>query len=297
MAFQKATRRKAHLKLALSGPSGSGKTMSALRLARGLTDGPIAVIDTENRSSSLYAGVSMEDARTKQPYALAFDVDDLAPPYESGTFLTAIRAAKASGYEVLIIDSFSHVWDGVLQVKQRMDDLGGNSFTNWNAAGKKFTEVVDLVRTIDIHVIVCMRSKMDYVIEVNEKGKSVPRKLGMAPVVRDGTEYEFSTMFEIDMQNQARDSKGRLKHITGGEPILLTEAVGAKLRDWLNEGEDAAPPPEVWTPELRAKANAVAGPYLANGGNPEAIKAIQARNLTPSETIAELTKLTKETTK
>ena len=52
--FQKATRKQAKLKLAVTGPSGSGKTYSALMLAKGI-GGKIALIDTENKSASLYA--------------------------------------------------------------------------------------------------------------------------------------------------------------------------------------------------------------------------------------------------
>ena len=285
MAFIKATRRRAFLKLALSGPSGSGKTMSALRLARGLTDGQIALIDTENKSSSLYAGQKMTDDRTGEVYQLAFDVDDLPPPYASDQFINSIKAAKAAGYEVLVIDSFSHVWEAVLKFKAVMDEAGGNSYTNWNAAGKKFSEVLDLVRSIDMHIICCMRSKMEYVLETNEKGKQAPRKVGLAPICRDGTEYEFSTMFEIDMQNQAKDSKGRLKHITGGEALLLTESVGQKLRDWINEGEAPLPAPEAWTADKKAEANAAVAAYMAAGGKQEEITAIKAKGLSPTETI------------
>ena len=45
MKFEKAVRKKAKLRLALTGPSGSGKTLSALLLAKGL-GGPIAVLDS-----------------------------------------------------------------------------------------------------------------------------------------------------------------------------------------------------------------------------------------------------------
>lgn len=301
MAFQKATRRKAYLKVALMGPSGSGKTTSALRLARGLTAGPIAFIDTENKSASLYAGMPMTDTRTGAEYQMAFDVDDIPANSQAEKFLASINDAKTAGYEVLIIDSFSHVWESVLAFKAIMDSAGGNSYTNWQAAGKKFQAVIDLIRSVDMHIIVCMRSKMDYVLETNEKGKQAPRKVGLAPIVRDGTEYEFSTMFDIDMQNMAKDSKGRLKHITGGEPILLTEEIGAKLRDWINEGEEPLPPPEMWDADKKTQANAASAAYVAAGGKVEDVAAVKNKMLSPTETIKEIRTMTenlkKETTK
>lgn len=284
MAFQKASRKKAFLKLALSGPSGSGKTMSALRLARGLTKGPIAFIDTENRSASLYANIDMTDARTNEAYKVEFDVQDLFAPYAAEHFINAIKDAKRGGYEVLVIDSFSHAWEAVLSYKEMLDRSGGNSYTNWNQAGKLFVNVIDLVRSIDMHVIVCMRSKMEYVLETNDKGKQAPRKIGLAPVVREGTEYEFSTMFEIGMDNLARDSKGRLRHITGGDAILLDEKVGAALRDWVSEGEEV-PPPDVWTDEKKALANSL----VEKLNDPATVARIKASGKTPTGMIEELT--------
>lgn len=44
MKFEKAMRKKAKLRLALTGPSGSGKTYSALLVAKGI-GGRIAVIE------------------------------------------------------------------------------------------------------------------------------------------------------------------------------------------------------------------------------------------------------------
>jgi hypothetical protein len=54
-----------------------------------------------------------------------------------------------------------------------------------------------------------MRSKQDYVLEVNEKGKSAPKKLGLAPIQRDGMEYEFTTVFDVGMDHSAMASKDR----------------------------------------------------------------------------------------
>ena len=56
MQLQKASRKKASIKMSLQGPSGSGKTYSSLLLGYGLTNdwSKIAVIDSENHSSELY---------------------------------------------------------------------------------------------------------------------------------------------------------------------------------------------------------------------------------------------------
>ena len=99
-SFKKANKSAVYLKLAITGPRGSGKTTAALRLARGLVgdNGRIAVIDTENSSSLLYADT------------FDFDVCVVEPPYTEDKFITAIADAVEGKYDCVIIDSFSHVW-------------------------------------------------------------------------------------------------------------------------------------------------------------------------------------------
>jgi hypothetical protein len=274
--FTKATRKRCKAKVALCGPSGSGKTMSALRMARGLTSGKIAVIDTENDSASLFAGV---DPGNGSP--LEFDSVCLKAPYKAESFIDALMAAKAEGYEAVVIDSFSHVWEGVLAYKAQLDAGGGNSYVNWGSAGKKFQAVLDLVRQIDMHVICCMRSKMEYVLETNDKGKQTPRKVGLAPMVRDGTEYEFAVVFDIDMLHLARDSKGRLAHVFGDEPAVITEETGAKLRDYLDSG--AVVVVDEWTPERIKEAADIAAKIPK-----EKADEIRAMKLPPSKALEAL---------
>ena len=134
-SFKKANKSAVYLKLAITGPSGSGKTTAALRLARGLVgdNGRIAVIDTENSSSLLYADT------------FDFDVCVVEPPYTEDKFITAIADAVEGKYDCVIIDSFSHVWQAILDYKSKLDMRGGNSYTNWAAAGGKFESILQAV--------------------------------------------------------------------------------------------------------------------------------------------------------
>jgi KaiC/GvpD/RAD55 family RecA-like ATPase len=117
LAFKKAERTKAKLKLAITGPSGSGKTMSALRLAKGI-GGRIALIDTENESASLYSD------------RFEFDTLALSPPYTTDKYLEALKAAMDAQYDVVIIDSISHQWageGGILNRKEQLDSQLGQA--------------------------------------------------------------------------------------------------------------------------------------------------------------------------
>jgi hypothetical protein len=240
MQFVQAQRRRAKLKLAVTGPPGSGKTMSALRLATGLVGpgGKIAVIDTENKSASLYSD------------RYRFDVCDIEPPFDVEKFVAAIAAAQASGYDCLIIDSASHLWKGVLEFKGALDSRGGNSFTNWNQAGKKYDAGLAAILQSDVHLIACMRSKVEYVLEQDLKGKQVPRKVGLAPVFRDEGEYEFTIVFDVAHDHTAQVSKDRTGMFTD-RIFQVTEEIGKQVGAWLDGGEIPAvetaktPPPDI----------------------------------------------------
>lgn len=234
--FKKAVRSNAFLKLAITGPSGSGKTFSALRLARGLAgkDGNVALIDTENRSASLYAD------------RFSFDTLDIAPPFEHEKFIEGINAAVEAGYKVVVIDSASHFWEGILEFKGNLDARGGNSYTNWKVAGDKFSGIIKAVLQSPVHIICCMRSKMDYVQEKDERGKTTVRKVGLAPIMRDGIEYEFTTVFDVDLSHRAAASKDRSGLFTD-KIFQITEETGAQLEQWRNSAgasvQAAAPTP------------------------------------------------------
>lgn len=229
--FKRATRSRVYLKLAITGASGSGKTYSALRLASGISD-KIALIDTENGSASLYAD------------RFNFDTLDIAPPFNDfKKFIDAIKMAEKAGYDVVIIDSASHFWEGILDFKSKLDARGGNSYTNWNEAGNKFKDILAAVLQSPMHVIACMRSKIDYVLEANERGKQTPRKVGLAPIMRDGIEYEFTTVFDVDMSHQAAASKDRTGLFVD-KIEQITEDTGRRLMEWRNSAKGSVLEPQ-----------------------------------------------------
>jgi hypothetical protein len=82
-----------------------------------------------------------------------------------------------------------------------------------------------------------MRAKQDYVLETNENGKAVPRKVGLKPIQRDDFEYEFMTNFMIDMDNMAITTKDN-SHLFDGQRFKITPEVGKKYFEWLELGED-----------------------------------------------------------
>lgn len=223
--FKKATKSAAKAKIAITGPSGSGKTLSSLLLAKGL-GGRVAVIDTENSSASLY-----EDKFPGWEYFVL----NIEPPYTAQKYIQAIDAAINEGFNTLIIDSLSHVWaaeGGLLQQKEALDSRGGNSYTNWGSITKLYEQLKSKLLHTPINIIVTMRSKQDYVVETNDRGKQAPRKVGLAPIMRDGMEYEFTTVFDISMDHQFTVSKDRTS-LFDGVVGTITEKTGKQILNWL----------------------------------------------------------------
>jgi hypothetical protein len=232
-APRKAQKHSVKLKMAIQGPSGSGKTEGALALAKNFIANPkILVIDTENDSASLYAD------------RYDFDTISLSAPYTSERYKKAMQVAADSGYNILIVDSLTQQWDGeggILRRKEALDrQPGANSYTNWSTFTPEHTSFVEFIKQLPVHTICTMRTKSEYVLETNAKGKQQPRKVGTAPIQRDGLEYEFTLVFDVNMAHRATASKNRTTLFQDDEPIdLASPAVAGQLRDWLSSG---APP-------------------------------------------------------
>ncbi len=230
--FRKATKQQAKLRMALIGPSGSGKTYTALKIATQLGD-RVAVIDTERGSASKYAD------------KFEFDVLEL-DSFHPQRYIEGIQAAEAEGYDVLIIDSLSHAWagkDGALELvdKAAKRMQSSNTFAAWRDVTPLHNALVDAMLQSRLHLIVTMRAKTEYIVEKDERtGKSVPRKVGLAPVQRDGVEYEFDVVADMDLDNTLIVSKSRCEALNGAVIAKPGKEVADTLKAWLTDGAPEA---------------------------------------------------------
>lgn len=232
--FKPAQRTQAKLRLAIEGPSGSGKTYSALLIAKGLAGGDlakVALIDTEKASGNLYDHLG--------PYAVAA----MHAPYTVAKYLQAIAAAEAEGFEVIIIDSLTHAWSGAGGVLEFVTNVGKaqtkeNTFAAWQEGTPLQNQLIDAMLSSSCHIIATMRSKTEWVLELNKKGKMAPRKVGLAPDQRKDVDYEFTLVLDLSREHMATAGKDRtgLFDERVEEP---TEKMGAELATWLGS---AAPP-------------------------------------------------------
>lgn len=236
---QPAVRKGQKARLALSGPSGSGKTWTALEAAFSLAEGErVLVLDTERASASLYAD--------EFP---AFDVIDWTPPFDPRE-LANVLAEMGPKYEVIVVDSLSHFWAGEGGTLAIVDAAAarakGNSYVGWNEGTPAQNDMVAGLLAAPCHVIVTLRSKTEYVLETDSRGKQVPRKVGMAPVQRADLDYEFTVTAEIDHEHSVMVDKTRCSVLAGkvfkaGHTVELAAALGS----WLATAEPEPEPPTI----------------------------------------------------
>ena len=230
--IRKAERIKRKARVGLLGPTGSGKTMAALLIAKGI-GGSTCLIDTENHSGDLYAGHPLLGD-------WSYDVLTLEKPFSVERYMGAITAAEEAHYANIIIDSASHAWagpGGILEFVDKKTEQQ-NKFVGWRDATPKHNEFVQRLTSSPANIIVTMRVKMDYVLEENDKGKKVPKKVGLQPIQRDGLEYEFDVVFDITQAHLASSTKDRTS-LFDGEMEKITSQTGERLRAWLETGIDA----------------------------------------------------------
>lgn len=206
--------------LLIGGP-GSGKTYTALRVGSALASlvgGPgVALIDTEHSSASLYAEEPNPDGGR-----FSFAVADLSTPddvtgrieYTVERYADALEACKRAGFQVVVVDSLTHAWNGpggILELVERAGGRkGGNKWAGWSEGTPAQNRFIQALLDYPGHLICTTRSKIEWGTP-DEKGK--PVRVGTSAVQRDGLEYEFAVVLDLDQQHRGFVSKSRIPEL------------------------------------------------------------------------------------
>lgn len=241
--IRKATKFASKLRLALIGISGSGKTYSSLEIASALGK-KICLIDTEFGSASKYADKFNFDT---------LPLDSFSPL----TYVEALEYVDKQGYDVVIVDSLSHAWmgkDGALEQvdKAAKRSQSTNTFAAWRDVTPQHNRLVDALLRVKAHLIVTMRAKSEYVMEeyeVNGRKKTKPVKVGLAPIQRDGLEYEFDVVGDMNLDNDYIVSKSRCSELHQAVINKPGKKLGLQLLSWL-DGKPAPEPIKKTTEQL-----------------------------------------------
>ena len=217
-SFQKATKENIKLKMVLYGPPGCGKTYTALQLASCLGK-RIGLIDTEHGSSRKYGNL------------FDFKVLELSK-FGPSQYYNAIESAEESGFDYLIIDSLSHAWYAEL-------DVVGSDVRNWAKVRPIERQLWDKIISSSCHIIATMRSKIEYeygATEISGKQKMTSvRKIGTAPIQKEGSEYELDICGLLDDQNTLMISKSRCPEINNGIYPKPGKKFAEIVQNWLND--------------------------------------------------------------
>lgn len=271
--FAPALKHQLKARVAMDGPTGSGKTWTALQWARILAgpDGTVAVIDTEERSAEYYAPTPNVTPVRVNWWDPPYDFSHMPwkPPYDP-IRLTQVVKAAAPHFDVLIVDSLTHFWTGeggTLDVVDKAAERSGNSFAGWKVGTPVQNDLIQALTRASCHVLVTMRSKMEYVIEDVESrgrdGKSrivkVPRKIGLQPEQRANVEYEFTVVADLDLDHKLTISKSRCDLVADAvAPKGRSADLANTFKGWLDSGETRPTPDQVES--LKAILNGIAPP-------------------------------------
>lgn len=238
LQIKKAVREQIYTKIALMAPSGGGKTYSSLRLATGMA----REIEKETGKKAKILMGNTEESRGYY-YADEFDYDivDIDAPHNPEKYVELINLAVENKYDVLIIDSSSHEWEGkggCLDIQQQ----AGGTYQAWSRITPRHQKFIEAISNSPIHIIATMRGKDQYEMVKDEKtGKSAVQKLGVGAKQRDGFEYEFTCTFLIDQKTNAAETQKDNTHIFEGQgATILTEKHGEEIIKWANSGEKRA---------------------------------------------------------
>lgn len=229
------------LRMAIYGPSGSGKTMTALEIASILGE-KIAVIDSENGSSAMYA-FNGENGYIFAQYILK--------EYSPKNYVEAIEECEKAGADVIIIDSLSHAWDGLGGTLQLARELtkkpgSGGALQAWGQVTPLQNQLLFKILQNKVHIIATMRTKPEIITEKNESGKTIVKKVGTVPIQKPGIEYEFDIVLSLDNEHLAFVEKTRCAKLDGRIIHIPDQQFYDDLLDWLTPQDDGGSDNELW---------------------------------------------------
>ncbi len=230
MPFAKPVRQGGQALIGLYGPSGSGKTYSALLIAKGLAGGDmskVAFLDTENGRGTHYCD---------KTDVTGYMYDRIDDNFHPDRFAEKIQEAEVAGFKVLVIDSFSHEWEGAGGVCEMAEAnevrTGKPGIHNWAKPKASHKSLFLRIMNAKLDIVLCMRGKE----KVKQVGKQVVQA-GMQPIQASDLLYEMLISFELNPGNTAKRTKCyemMQDIIPDGQKI--TPAIGKAVRGWLDAG-------------------------------------------------------------
>ena len=227
---KEAVREKVYPKINIAGAAGSGKTYGALLTAKGMAK---EIKATTGRDAKILMGNTEASRGRYYANEFTYDIADLEAPYNPELFIELIDYAVDNKYDILIIDSSSHEWDGkggCLELQQQ----AGGTFQAWKKVTPRHSAFIDKIVSSPITIIATSRSKAQYEIEKDERGKASVTKVGTGIHQREGYDYEFTCFFNIDVKSHMATAEKDNTHLFSNGDFMITEQTGINIMRWAN---------------------------------------------------------------
>lgn len=242
---------------ALSGAGKSGFALQAAYYLSGEDFDKVGAVDSENESLPLYVGRKMPDGTVFGSF-LHYTLDKYTGFKPSNYLACRYDAVKNHGCKAFINDSISHAWsgkDGVLDLVTQANAANktyAKNFSGWNdpTVIDEKTNLIELIRSRDCHVISTGRVKKEYAIEtvVDEntgRQKTNIEAKGLGIIQESTLEYEPDLVVRLTTPGSESSypigeiTKTRYDIFKKGDTYEFTPQVWRDLRKYLEEGADA----------------------------------------------------------
>lgn len=222
--FVPASRQGSMIRLGLCGPAGSGKTWTLLEIATAMaavTGDQIGLIDTERQSAGLYS----------PPFK--FLHQKWQGPYEPQRLVKCLAEAAEQRVGILILDTWSRFWSATGGMLEQVDHAGGKGVSGWKTMRPVENEMVEAMLAYPGHLLVSMRVKTAFEIGKDENGKVTVQKIGLKPEQREGMEYEFTIVGDMDQDNKLTIAKTRCPELNGRTFVKPGADIAQIILTWL----------------------------------------------------------------
>ena len=209
----------------------AGKTFGAIRLAAGLTGDitKVWVLDSESGRAALPKMKGLGDYNI-------IKMNDTSP----NSYIKEMVAAVKAGAQAIIIDSFSHEWEWILDIQQKL----GGQFKDWNTAKNYHKSLKSTIIKCPVHLITTCRCKLDRAMETDVDGRKKVVTHGLKSVTEDGWDYEVNINFYVDKSHLAtcdKDDSNIFMQLDENlapiptSPFIITEETGKLIAEWCHK--------------------------------------------------------------
>lgn len=230
--FARAVKAAIPARILIDGPSGAGGTYTSLKIATAL-GGTICVIDTQHGHASQYAD------------EFTFDTCPPLTYFSPETLVDVLAHCAAQRYENVIIDSLTPFWSGhggtLEQVSAATARNSGGTQGGWNDTRPRERRATEVMLAYPGNLLATVRTKTDYVLETDDRGRQVTRRVGLKPEQREGLERDFTLVASMDWDNTLIVSKALGRDLSGEVVRRPGADFGARIKAWVEQGEAIEP--------------------------------------------------------